>query len=231
MAAAGPAAKIQATTHPAVMVFQSFKSFIISLLPSVPRQTKIVTGWSGDGEHILYRSEQGGAKDLGYLELEPSGDWTAHPYVATPASEDAGSFSPDGRFVAYVSGGELVARPFPEADRHQWPVSPSGVVVRGQGPRWTRGGTELIYAESAGEGRLALVAVRVGLSDDNIVVGARETLFEVSDDIGGWDVTADGRRFLIAEPAGQTPKPGIIVVENWYEEFRKFETTKLADMQ
>jgi len=34
-----------------------------------------------------------------------------------------------------------------------------------------------------------------------------------------YDVSADGRRFVVAEPIGAPPEPSIQVVQNWYEEF------------
>ena len=38
--------------------------------------------------------------------------------------------------------------------------------------------------------------------------------------LGGYDVSADGQRFLVAEPAEDAPEPMVRIVQNWYEEFR-----------
>ncbi len=42
-----------------------------------------------------------------------------------------------------------------------------------------------------------------------------------------YDVSADGQRFILAEPVGdggaEAPEPSIRVVENWHEEFRDRE--------
>ncbi len=38
-----------------------------------------------------------------------------------------------------------------------------------------------------------------------------------------YDVSPDGRRFILAEPAGlgsEAPEPSIRVVQNWFAEFR-----------
>ncbi len=38
-----------------------------------------------------------------------------------------------------------------------------------------------------------------------------------------YDVSADGQRFILAEPAGEgadAPEPSIRVVQNWFAEFR-----------
>ncbi len=41
-----------------------------------------------------------------------------------------------------------------------------------------------------------------------------------------FDVSADGRRFIVAEPVGEAPTPAIHVVENCYQEFRDREQAK-----
>ena len=60
--------------------------------------------------------------------------------------------------------------------------------------------------------------------------GRAERLFQHSD-IGAsastfarYDVSLDGRRFLVMEPFGDQPETSIRVVQNWYEEFRKKKT-------
>ena len=35
-----------------------------------------------------------------------------------------------------------------------------------------------------------------------------------------YDVSADGRRIVLAETVGEAPEPSIQVVENWFAEFR-----------
>ena len=45
-------------------------------------------------------------------------------------------------------------------------------------------------------------------------------------DYAPYDVSADGQRFILAEPVGEgadAPEPSIRVVMNWYEEFRDRE--------
>ncbi len=38
-----------------------------------------------------------------------------------------------------------------------------------------------------------------------------------------YDVSADGRRFVVAEPVGPPPEPSIQVVQNWFTEFKDRE--------
>ena len=38
-----------------------------------------------------------------------------------------------------------------------------------------------------------------------------------------YDVSADGQRFVVAQPVGEVSEPKIRVVQNWHEEFRDRE--------
>jgi Tol biopolymer transport system component len=140
--------------------------------------------------------------------------------LQTSFSERAAKLSPDGRFVAYSSNEsgqhEVYVRPFPEGGRKAT-VSSNG----GKQPRWSRDGKELFYVEGS-----TLVAVSVS-TDPSFSVGSVTRLFKHPRLTKSWyphyDVSADGRRFVIAEPVGGIPEPSIRVVENWYEEFRDRE--------
>ena len=78
-----------------------------------------------------------------------SGDRTRRVFVSSTNSELNGTFSPDGRFVAYQSNAsgryEIVVRPFPDKD-------PARTVSRdgGRYPRWRGDGKELFFVSPAG---------------------------------------------------------------------------------
>src|SRR5436190_16638364 len=65
-------------------------------------------------------------------------------FLKTRFNEAAAQFSPDGRFVAYVSdesgSNEVYVRDFPDG-AHKWQVSAKGGVA----PRWRRDGKEIFY--------------------------------------------------------------------------------------
>jgi hypothetical protein len=52
--------------------------------------------------------------------------------------------------------------------------------------------------------------------------------FTVSDLSRSYDVTADGRRFIMVQPREQAPLPvsQIVVVQNWSEELKRIAPTK-----
>jgi hypothetical protein len=130
----------------------------------------------------------------------------------------AGRFSPDGGFLAYCSEesgrAEVYVRSFPDGEK-KWQVSQHG----GSQPRWRKDGTELYYVRGD-----TLIAAKVTLTP-GFAVGAAVTLF--SNPALDWeyhhptyDVSADGRRFVLIEPQGALRKASIRVVQNWFAEFR-----------
>jgi hypothetical protein len=102
---------------------------------------------------------------------------------------------------------------FPKA-ANKWQISSRG----GTWPRWRRDGRELFYVEPA---RRALMAASIA-TQPSFTPGATTLLFEkgsLAALVPQYDVSADGKRFVILErPTG--PPLSIHVVENWYEEYR-----------
>ena len=124
-------------------------------------------------------------------------DGKAEPLVAAPLSQADGTWSPDGRWIAYTSeeaGGEDVyVLPFPPTGE-RWRVSTSG----GADPLWSRDGRELFYRSG---GKVMAVDVR---TSPRFSAGTPRALFDdtfaVSPNfITGYSVAADGR-FLFAQP-------------------------------
>ena len=138
--------------------------------------------------------------------------------MQTPSKEGRSRLSPDGRFVAYVSNEsgryEVYVRPFPGGDG-KWQVSGNG----GTQPRWSHDGKELFYVEGD-----TLMAVAVATTP-SFTSGAVTRLFQdasLPGTVHRYDVSADGRRFVLTEPVGgaEEKPPSIHIVENWYEEFK-----------
>ena len=185
-------------------------------------ENETVFDWSRDGKYLLYdRLDPETGIDLWYLERDADGDgWTPHPFLRTPFDETMPRFSPDGRYVAYASNesdqNEVYVQRFPGGGR-KITVSISG----GEQVRWSRNGKELFYVEGQ-----MLIAVSVS-TGSSFTVGSATRLFEhatLKNSITPYDVSADGQRFIVAEPVGgEAPEPSIRVVLNWYEEFRDRE--------
>jgi serine/threonine protein kinase len=179
--------------------------------------------WSSD-EKILFSKHtlEGGQPnvDLWYLKkIDDGEDYEEVPFLQTPSQEGSPRLSPDGRFVAYMSDEsgqqEVYVRSFPDGGGKR-PVSAGG----GTQPRWRADGKELFYVQ---EGRLMAMPVATAPS---LKLDPPEPLFssEGLARAGGmrYDVSRDGKRFLVSEPFEEGSKT-LRVVQNWYEEFRDRE--------
>jgi len=174
--------------------------------------------WSRDGKYLLYDVQN--PKTRGDLFALPmTGEKKPIPVVATEASEDQGQFSPDSHWVAYRSdaGGrnEIYVRPFPPAESGgQWKVSNNGGVQ----PRWSRDGKELFYIATDGK----LTAVAVSTAGGTFKSGTPQLLFDSQAYGGGtntvsmrWDLTPDGKKFLIITQATENSSSPMTVILNW----------------
>ena len=150
------------------------------------------------------------------------------PLVQTPSDERNGIVSPDGRWLAYDANDtgtfEIYVRPFPDVTRGHWLVSTNGGIQ----PLWSHSGQELFYLAPDG----ALMRVVVG-SGPAWSAGPPTKLLEgryvvnVGNQGRNYDITADGRRFLMMKANG-TPEvaPQIIVVQHFDEELRRLVPMK-----
>ena len=194
--------------------------------PGVGRQ---ITGWSSDGEYALYQESAAGEGgfDLWYLRRAGE-DFEPVPFLDTPFNQFQASFSPDDRWVVYVSDesgrNEVYLRSFPDgADKRQ--ISLQG----GWMPRWA--GSEIFYIQGQ-----TMMAVPVS-TQPGLTIGEPKPLFSSSELRTGrtspiYDVTADGQRFIlpvaptpeeVEKETGKRPQAAIRILGNWYEQFRDRE--------
>ena len=177
----------------------------VELVP--PGQLQTPTSWSPDGRFLLFDAKQPDQNDdIWVLNRE---DGSVRPFLETPFTERGGSFSPDGRWVAYESDEagdwEVYVRPFPGPGR-KWPISSGG----GEGARWSLEGSELFYRD--GDGRLVAMPVETGAE---FRPGRPVTLF-VRDDVVWGDIMPDGERLVaVLEPEDKSPSAELRVILGW----------------
>ncbi|HEY6308042.1 MAG TPA: hypothetical protein VI488_16445 [Candidatus Angelobacter sp.] len=185
-----------------------------------PGEVKIPTSWSRDGRFLLYHTPNSPktGSDLWVLPLE--GERKPALLLGTEFNELYGSFSPDVRWIAYVSSetgrNEIYVRPFiasgpsgPSLGQGKWQVSKDGATR----PKWRSDGKEIVFAGL----NYQVMAADVDGSGAAFQMGAPKQLFTVSPN-SGWDVTADGTRFLMTVAPGQgqqNVQTPITVVLNW----------------
>jgi eukaryotic-like serine/threonine-protein kinase len=176
---------------------------------------KLPSDWSRDGKYILYMR---GTE----LWLATFPELKTSVFLKTPSVLRNGQFSPDGRWVAYASietgRWEIYVTSFPEP-RGKWQVSSGG----GEQPRWRGDGKELFYLSPDGK----MIAAPVTTSG-KFDAGAPAALFQAtprqpvsSRDLFVYDVSKDGKRFLINTPVKLAETQPMSVVLNWDAELTK----------
>ena len=117
---------------------------------AVSRQEHTETGEYPQGSEFLVPDGQ----LLAFVEVNPTTGWTsgccgssdrkAQPFLRTPFNESAPRFSPDGRWLAYISDEsgryEIYVQPYP-GPGGKWQISTEG----GTEPVWNPNGRELFY--------------------------------------------------------------------------------------
>jgi len=185
--------------------------------------------WSPDGEVLAYTVQDANLHDIWVLPM--GDDASPRPLLDGPASEHSPVFSPDGRWLAYVSDEsgdyQVYVRGYPEGETLT--VSTDG----GQGPVWSRSGDELFFNGLDAEGARSLMAVSVATEGETLRLGVPTQLLEMpgqgsggdytylgSNNVGAeYDVLPDGR-FVVAR--GSLPElREIVLVQNWFEELRE----------
>jgi serine/threonine-protein kinase len=181
--------------------------------PSSQKPTSI----SPLGNVLLFNeSDETGGIHISHMEIGKPG--TARPFVKSRFHEFEGVFSPDGRWVAYQSDEsgryEVYVRPYGgSGERRQ--VSVDGGIA----PAWNPRGGELFYQTPT-----ALMARRV---ENGIPVSEPTRLFWQrwhGFNAREYDVSGDGQRFLMYEPAGD-PSSRLNLVLNWLEELKRLVPT------
>jgi Tol biopolymer transport system component len=186
---------------------------------------KLASDWSPDGRFLLYTEIDPKTRaDLWILAdpLNTTGDHKPVKFLATEFNESMGQFSPDGRWIAYVSDEsgqpEVYVRPFPSRSG-KWRVSRN----RGIQPRWRRDGKELFYMESGRPGhRWMAVPVRPA-SEGRFEAGEPTMLFAFTTTFTTslqrndfvYSPSADGGRFLVNTAVVDASNALLNVITNW----------------
>jgi len=146
------------------------------------------------------------------------------PFVHTPADELCPSFSPDGRWIAYLSNesghGEVYVRPFPAKPEGKWQVSSGG----SRYAFWAKNGRELFY--EGVDSRIMIVDYTV--KGDSFVPGkprvwCHSQLFNPG--LLNLDLAPDGKRFAALyapEMAGGAKGPvHFTMLLNFFDEVKR----------
>ena len=178
------------------------------------------SGLTRDGKYLAFVEQ--GDQTKSDIRLLRMADRQLLPFAATKAFEAFPEFSPDGRWLAYVSDesgrNEVYLRSFPDGKR-TLQVSTDG----GMSPLWAPDGRELFYWD-VGFTKLMRAAISPG---QNLSAGAPALLFEFSSIRSGflrfYDITPDGQRFLMQkfQPVQAVPVTELRLVRTWFDEVKR----------
>jgi eukaryotic-like serine/threonine-protein kinase len=177
--------------------------------------------WTADRRFVLLRRNvPQGSADL--LAISMDGQPSV-PIAQSAFEETEGQFSPDGKWVAFVSNEtgrpEVFVQSFPEG-RERSQVSTAG----GAQVRWARDGKEIFYI--APDGQMTAVSITVGRGpapELSPPVALFETHLATGTNVIGnkaqYAVSRDGR-FLLNSAIESSSAP-IVVSVNWMRELRR----------
>lgn len=176
--------------------------------------------WSKDGRWIAYTETTAQtAEDLWLLST--AGDRKSRPIATTRFEGWGARFSPDSRWIAFVSN---------ESGKSEVHVTSVGKKLRistggGSTPLWSNDGKELFYLSA--DGRFVMtVRVEPGAT---FKAGNPARLFSIGPaptsrhrlQRMAFDVAPDGQRFLIGVAIGEPASSRIMVVLNWRAAIRQ----------
>ncbi len=175
---------------------------------------------SADGRYIVYdRKLPTSDANFHVWALPLFGAPKPFPVVQGDCDESHAAISPNSRWLAYQrseSGRrEVYITAFPGGGA-KWQVSTSG----GSSAKWRNDGKELCFLDASDN----IVAVDVNPSGPAIQLGVPHVLFQavgIQRDFGPFDVTADGKKFLINSGNLKEGADPITLVLNWPDELKK----------
>ena len=163
------------------------------------------------------------------LPMGPQGSGGERKPIPFPESHAAGShpsISPDGRWLLYSSTQTGSREVFVESMPEQMGGPVAGFkrmisIGGGTQPAWRADGKEIFYVAADGK----MMSVSVVTSGASLKLTLPKPLFQARLAFNSvprqYDVSADGKRFLLAQPLEESTSVPITVIVNWPELLKK----------
>ena len=176
-----------------------------------------ILDWSNHGDKLsLDQSVSGNSWDVFVYSFQDS---SMKAFLATPALEVEPEFSPNGKWLVYMSmesgTAEVYIRPYPESRGGVWKISNGG----GNQPVWSPDGKKIYYRNGN-----EMYAVDV-TATDAFSKGNPKKIF-----VGNyflprgrkWDIHPDGDRFIMLQDPQVAPEEQkIFVIQDFSEELKR----------
>lgn len=206
VAGARPEASAVWSRDPSETLLPGFVPSLTGANPLFPQS------WHADGRTIAFvERKPNGEHDIWVVERgrDPA------PFLLTPADESSPEFSPDGRWLAYVSDesgrNEVYVQPYP-GPGGRWLASTAG----GTDPVWSPDGREMYYLQ--GDQMMAVPFVTTPAPSPGVPRRLFEGAYERSAVGRNYDLSPDGTRFVMIRGDQADRPPQIHVVLNWASE-------------
>jgi len=175
------------------------------------------TDWTADGRYVIYDS------DGDIMALPADGSGKAIAVAASPAREQGGVVSRDGRWIAFHMLDQrddyIYVQPFP-GPGPRTRVS----IAAGRHPKWSADGRELFWASSPPEspnGVRMIYSVNLAFNGNAVVPDTPKLVLPpylrmatLIDNRFHFAVTPDGQTFILRQVDG-VPGPAVKVILNW----------------
>jgi serine/threonine-protein kinase len=184
------------------------------------------SSWSPDGKTLAFVEYSPAPTRIWVLSLD--GDRRPRAITQTRFDESYPEFSPNGHWIAYVSNesgrNEVYVKAYPSPGAKRQISNDYGTQ-----PAWSRNGRELFYTDYVpGSSQVELTVMSVPVTFvPTFSAGIPRQLFK-GRYLGqavtrGYDVTADGQKFLMVTAKERTPVKltQMILVENWVAELNR----------
>jgi len=189
------------------------------LFKSEPLWGQFATSWSHDGCYLAFIEERADTQlDIWILDRENGSE--ARAFLQEQFNEKAAVFHPQGDWIAYAADEvepgrfEVYVQRFPGGGDKQR-ISTRG----GDEPVWDPSGKALYYL---GGDKMMVVTVE---TVPEFSASAPKELFsgryESGRIVGNYDITPDGKRFIMIKPEEGSEPTQVNVVLNWFEELKR----------
>ena len=181
-----------------------------------------IEDWSSDGKKLSFDHRSGSNWDISVYSFQDS---SAKPFLATPASETDPTFSPNRKWLLYMSNEsgkvEVYVRPYPKSRSGVWKISNGG----GWQPAWAPDGNKIYYVRGN-----EMYAVDV-TATDTFSKGNPKKVFEGNyyyflSLSRRWDIHPDGDKYIMIQRQEETSEDQkIFVIQNFSEELKRLVPT------
>jgi Tol biopolymer transport system component len=171
-----------------------------------------------DGRALVIR--EGGVSSPRRISMIPlDTPRTSQSIVSTSFDAHSPSLSPDGKWMAYASmesnSPQIYVRPFP-GPGGKWQISRDGGIE----PRWSPAGGEIFFRSGD-----RIMSVAVTTNGGTFSHGDPRSLFsfritQAAPQYVNYDVTRDGKTFIMVQAPLATEQASMIVLLNWFDNQR-----------